>query len=268
MQKEIPILFSTDMVRAILAGNKTQTRRVIKNHPCTIYDWDNDPNVYTEDMYHTYETFISEATGKLEGPEWLVRNGDGDCEDTLGQCPYGKVGDLLWVRETWRKYFPCDGNGFTDFSSPVIEYAADNPEPQYMVDGDGFQMYNKDGSEKFIPFKPSIHMPKEAARIWLQVTDIRVERLKDISIQGCISEGIEGENRIMGFKDYTKPEAIPYLNAYNSFCSLWSSINGPDSWQANPWVWVVCFKVLSTTGKPQLTQEVVTERAMDDDIHD
>lgn len=139
------------------------------------------------------------------------------------KCPYGQVGDILWVRETFAK------NGDNTFSFKT-DFPFSNPHGGW---------------------KPSIHMPKEACRLKLKITNIRVERLQDITEEDAIAEGIEK----VGFMylDYyknsalsklaTKKDAIPLLKyPINSFRSLWVSINGIHAWEDNPWVWVIKFK--------------------------
>src|ERR1700744_3299545 len=99
IKKFHPILFSADMIRAVLSGHKVMTRRIVKNHPADVYNWDEEE---IDGINHAYQKSINEDTGKECGPEWLVLNSDGDYEGSLGQCRYGKVGDILWVRETWK----------------------------------------------------------------------------------------------------------------------------------------------------------------------
>lgn len=120
-----------------------------------------------------------------------------------------QIGDLLWVRES-----SCKNNTQTGW--PYMYKASE--ETHYV---------------NHIKWKPSIHMPKAAARIWLEVTNVRAERLQDISEEDAKAEGIES-----------------WIDAIDNFKQLWQSINGQENWEANPWVWVVEFKVLSTTGKP------------------
>jgi hypothetical protein len=189
---EHPILFSTPMVQAILAGRKTMTRRIFKDHP----------------------RLSSEDLSNINIKEWFK-----DFPDYLGSfCAYGKNGDLLWVREA----FQHDGYGYL------------------------YKSYNSKLADKW---KPSIHMPKVAALIWLRVTDISVERLKEISEDDAKSEGVEINGR--SWKDYfDKTNDYGCGDAVSSFRSLWESINGKESWEANPWVWVISFEVVSTTGKP------------------
>lgn len=136
--------------------------------------------------------------------------------------PYGQPGDLLWVKETFTTW--CD-----------IPY---------------YKQETKPGNE-IGPWKPSIHMPKAASRIWLMVEDVRAEKLQDITEEDAKSEGIEPV--LNGFKNYIRSLPLYWQNprpAYNSFASLWKSINGEKSWKSNPWVWVIKFRILSKTGRP------------------
>ncbi len=187
--KERPILFSAPMVRAILAGTKTQTRRVVKDRHIGQID-----------------------TSKLPGPAGWSR-----------PMPYGQPGDRLWVRETWA----CFDSHVRPKSR--IAYRSDTPDGE-MVRVDA-------------PWKPSIHMPRWASRITLEVTGVRVERLQDISEADALAEGVEqvlkGRFRIYGRETDGRDTD---RSARTSYCSLWESINGPGSWDANPWVWVIEFK--------------------------
>lgn len=194
--RELPILFSTDMVKAILEGRKSQTRRVVKGTPL---QW------------------LEEFT-----PSFVA-----DPENNL--CPYGKVGDVLWVRERWMKLIHRDRE--SEYGYPTEVHS---PEK--------------------LKWKPSIHMPKDIARIWLEVTDVRVERLQDINEEDAIEEGVE-QNRDGSWHDYLEPTRLWQDCAKASFQSLWMKLNGLESWNSNPFVWVISFKVLTTTGKPvQLTE--------------
>lgn len=227
MKTEHPILFSTEMVQAILAGRKTQTRRTVKKLPIDtdIVWWD--------------------------GAEWIVENNMGLVVNTKTVCPYGKPGDLLWVRETF-----C----LTQPLHPETYYFAYKAYDQTMP-------YKREpASHKYdysIPdeWKPSIHMPKEAARIWLEVEDVSVERLHSISNEDAFAEGIdwkikypEEEPDMKFYRDYQRGannfSAGTMFQAKHSFFSLWKFINGKESYNANPWVWVIKFKVISITGKP------------------
>lgn len=193
MQKEIPILFSTPMVQAILAGKKTETRRILGSGFSFGYS-------YKTKSIRGARAFLS-----------LDKCGEESWNDIIENCKYGKVGDVLWVRESHAKDF------------------LDN-------------FHYKASSETWCgKWKPSIHMPKAASRIWLLNEGVTAERLHDITEAGAIAEGV-----------------IPLLmsgghvleNAKTVYSQLWNRINGPESWNANPWVWVIKYKVLSTTGKP------------------
>lgn len=233
------MLFSSPMVLAELEGRKTKTRRTKGLEPINDDpgDWQFE---WAEPMRNIW-TF----TQKSSLNEQSLR--DKSFTQFQTKCPYGRPGDILWVRETFRKYCKVDENGYTRYDQEIIEFAADKPPMINECDGDGFKMFNKDGSEKFIPWKPSIHMPKVAARIWLQVTDVRVERLQDISTSDIEKEGI-GLDQLKGC-DPCVPASVHF---HQEWKNLWTKINGPESWEANPFVWVISFRVLSTTGKPDL----------------
>lgn len=202
--KQHPILFSTPMVKAILNGKKSMTRRKCRKQPSK-----------------TAEFCRYDIVGRA-----LFTDG------TLIPCPFGKRGDILWGRETWRKYCHVDEYGYTKFDQVITEYRADNPGEIREVDADGWHVENKDGSEKFIPWRPSIFMPKELCRIWLEITDIRIERLSDITWQDIEKEGIEVE----------KPETLMSRTHAELWEELWININGQESWNENPWLWVIEFK--------------------------
>ncbi|NCB70077.1 MAG: hypothetical protein EOM47_14705 [Bacteroidia bacterium] len=210
--KEHPILFSTPMVKALLNGNKTMTRR------STGLDKIN----HNPDNYF-FPLFAFKASGKfIFAPKgnFILTNPD----VIEVKCPYGKPGDLLWVRETWQhtkilNLHPTDENyGFV--------YKADE-QPWQDMEG--------------LKWKPSIHMPKAAARIWLRIKDVRIERLWKITEEDAKAEGAE----YFLWRIVNDPR--PYVNG---FASVWFAINGKASWNKNPWVWVVSFEVMSTTGKP------------------
>ena len=197
-----PILFSTQMVQAILEGRKTQTRRVINNiHP---------DSEFHPDLNLLGYTFV-EPDGKIKVPEMA----------SVIQGKY-KVGDVLWVREKFRRLVDCRSGRFHSF-----EYYADMPEA-----------FHKQFPHKW---KPSIHMPKAACRLFLEITDVRVERLKDISKEDALAEGVLEIEKDEAYFDYMKGVGT-YAGPVGSFFSLWESINGLDSLLANPWVWVVEFQ--------------------------
>jgi hypothetical protein len=196
--KERPILFSGHMVRAILNGQKTVTRREIK------------PSMRSADS--------SFELHQQEDESWRpMHTFDESCMDAKGTehpiaCPYGQPGDRLWVREAWAQINVAQAPG----ESWVVYRECDN-----RTDYGG-------------PWKPSIHMRRRDSRILLEVTDVRVELLQDISEEQAEAEGV-------GFLRHA-PDADETLTAAQLFECLWSSINGDESWIGNPWVWVVEFK--------------------------
>lgn len=213
--RERPILFSAPMVRAILDGRKTQTRRVVKS---TKFCPERGSAVGQAGGAWLYGSPASLGL-RDRGDHWVVPL-SGDylqrmcTEEAYGWgagagCPYGQPGDRLWVRETWA---PCDG-GFC--------YRADEPEGSLAKPDDG-------------RWHPSIHMFREASRITLEVTGVRVERLQDISDADAVAEGCYSTGTIG--RDWQAP--------VDGFPALWALINGQASWAANPWVWVVEFKRL------------------------
>lgn len=205
---EKPILFSAPMIRALLDGSKTQTRRAIKP-------------VGSDDGFVLYEL--------NDGTWWPYRSDDGESgfhtvtrggkeyqDETPFKCPYGKPGDRLWVRETWAKHFPEDSDVF------------------YRADRLGVLDYH-------MTWKPSIHMRREYSRITLQITGVRVARLQDISEADAIAEGISYHK---GWEGYCLEDGRFFhcTDPRQSYAGLWESINGAGSWDASPWVWVVEFK--------------------------
>ena len=201
--KERPILFSGPMVRAIIEGRKTQTRRVIKpKHEFFVDDGHDGINrVY-------YPCYV---TGEPEPQEIL--------------CPYGSVGERLWVRETW---------------AVVPKVSDDGPKHKAKGDGTGATWRaDWNGNPSGFPWKPSIHMPRWASRITLEVTGVRVERLNDISEADAYSEGVTIPSH---YKFASNGRPNDRNEARVTFETLWESINGPESWPLNPWVWVVEFK--------------------------
>ena len=214
---ERPILFRDWEVRAILDGRKTQTRRVMKVQPYP-------DSIVTVEHYHP--TVIDRHGDMQPGKEIFGAHWD-DGERGL-RCPYGAPGDALWVRETW-----CQGadDGRQVPLRMATLYRADG-EHVTLSDGDGFMQTNRDGSEKS-PWRPSIHMPRRASRITLRITDVRVERLQDISEDDARAEGWPGPFTETGF---------PIASPLAWFANVWTNINGPSAWDANPWVWVIAFE--------------------------
>lgn len=229
--KEHPILFSTEMVQALLQGRKSQTRRVIKHQPFDNTEIDGN---FFEGRHKGYV--------KVDGhPDWQR-------QFAYHFCNYS-IGDLLWVRETWVGHNRSKFKDYLSFQSGGYWFA-----------------YKADGKEKFpngevIKWKPSIFMPKTAARIWLEVTDIRVERLQDINEEDAKAEGAEKVwQDEKGNFWFPASESIRTVGEHGDFKtgfnSIWHGINGEESWNQNPWVWVISFKVLSTTGKQNIQNDI------------
>ena len=225
--KFIPILYSGPMVRANLNGTKTQTRRLVTPQP-------DDDGLWNDD---DYPRSIDSALKGWNGTVSLTG------ESKEFKCRYGKPGDIHWVRENFRKYYPSL-DGYLDFDNPIIEYQADGLEEVYLMDGDGFHQYKKNGEMKTIACKPNIHMPKELCRIFNMVTKVRLEKLHDISSEDAIAEGIEfqefPELKIKAYKLYGSNDWDE--NPINSYFSLWIQLHGEKSFRENPWVWVIDFE--------------------------
>lgn len=194
--KERPILFSAPMVRALLAGTKTQTRRVVKI------------------------THRTPGLAACLAPPAGMRTRTSLAAEL---CPYGHPGDRLWVRETFAR---IDGQ-----TRPWIEtdYQATYTHGDRLGDTLGIKKR----------WTPSIHMPRHASRITLEITSVRVERLQEISEADAQAEGWTRRPEVS-----TDPQ-VHKEAARDWFMDLWESINGPGSWDANPWVWVIEFRRLA-----------------------
>lgn len=228
-----PIIFSGPMVKSILDGRKTQTRRVLKNVPeppamDNVVHKDPKHSAPYLDSYCSQRPTLSNPRGMSHNWCWWTR--DDRC------CPQFKVrfapGDLLWVRESWRVH-----DWATDLAT--IFYAANEGQGYTAMSA----QFPVDGKKRIAPtpgkWRPSIHMPRWASRITLEVTAVKVERLQEISEEDILSEGVSGDNG---------PGQI------GAFIKLWESINGVNSWEENPWVVAVTFTThrrnidLPTTG--------------------
>jgi hypothetical protein len=227
MIKERPILFSAPMVRAILEGRKTVTRREVKK-----------------------QAALDCLAAGFE-PAFLALPGNADL------CPYGQPGERLWVRETWGVIshdFDKHGN--------MIDWKPDRPASAiremrfgqgyysghviYRADGEAAWAGDDDGGgDDRSAWKPSIHMPRIASRILLEITDVRVERLQSVSEDQAKAEGVrqmrDGSGTWVG-RQGPGNWVTPWLTAKDAFGDWWDSINGAGAWDANPWVWVVEFK--------------------------
>lgn len=208
---ERPILFSAEMVRAILDGRKTQTRRKMKVQP-----W---PGATVE--VGPYHPHIVDRNGESQpgpatfGAIWdyqdIVNGGD-----TGLRCPYGALGDTLWVRETWA------------------------PHPHGVMRCGAVYRADLGAVPDASRWRPSIHMPRWASRITLRITDVRVERLQDISEDDAKAEGCE--NPLIGAEAPAAGPGVFLADERTSFARLWNHINGAGAWRDNPAVWVVAFE--------------------------
>jgi len=222
-----PILFNAEMVRVILDGRKTCTRRICKDaNECTVPDMD----FYNADK----RTYAVHNFADLEHIEQLSTT-----ERTCPICP----GDILYVRETWERFECWNCEGDESGSCPK------EPQKSVLDKVCGCYMYRAtDEISGDAKWHPSIRMPKEAARIWLKVTDVRVERLQKITEDGCIAEGIYPSN-CRGCNATFGCDTCPHegYDEVDEFADLWNStIKKSDldrcSWDANPWVWVIEFE--------------------------
>lgn len=232
--KERGMIFNGEMVRAILDGRKTQTRRPIK--------WK--------------QTRFTEIGEREDGSKWPWSEDAEHACDFWHPCPFGAVGDRIWVRETWGVV----SHAFSD-DGLMIDWVPDRPATAihampfgngyysgyaiYAADGD-FTWGDDDGYEDGRScWKPSIHMPRAASRILLEITDVRVERLNAISEEDAEAEGIDMEAL------YDSQDCYDCIANHNmtgrptvtgAFKYLWESIYGEEGWKSNPWVWVIEFK--------------------------
>ena len=232
---ERPILFSAEMVRAILDDRKTQTRRLMKAQPYP-------DSIVTVEHYH--QTVIDRHGDMQPGPEIFGAHwDDGECGL---RCPYGAPGDTLWVRETWA------------------------PHPHGVMRCGAVYRADLDAVPDAGRWRPSIHMPRWASRLTLRITDVRVERLQDISEDDARAEGCQARPfpgpwwqgyRDLGDGQMLHQQAIgetapdwmiepkqmpptPWLDqsARDGFRSIWMGLHGPGAWESNPWVWALSFK--------------------------
>lgn len=198
--KETGLMFKAPLVRAILEGQKTQTRRVLKPQPAPNHPHDGGTKWVLERGLHV-------PVGSV---------GHLSVREKMGlRCPMGQHGDRIYVRETFNHF---ERN----------ENFKEGCECFYRADGDCVDLQ---------PWRPAIHMPKHAARIWLEITGVRVERLQQITEADAKAEGV----------DAAKYHGLDRAYA-RAFSELWETTGG--DWDANPWVWVIDFKTISTTGRP------------------
>ncbi|HIE8743433.1 TPA: hypothetical protein ACXP1Q_002814 [Klebsiella quasipneumoniae subsp. similipneumoniae] len=209
--KERGMIFNGEMVRALMSGRKTQTRRPIK--------WK--------------QTRFTEIGEREDGSKWPWSEDAEHTCDFWHPCPFGAVGDRIWVRETFCTVDDTQygGGKWVDYRA-TPKFEASHPA--------GWDCAPNDAEA--LKWRPSIHMPRWASRILLEITDVRVERLNAISEEDARAEGIiDG-----GCLNCGEPEpcgcANPEPDATDAFAYLWQSIYGQENWNANPWVWVIEFK--------------------------
>jgi hypothetical protein len=215
--KERPILFSAPMVRALLTGTKTQTRRVVKPAPVEDPRWAG--GFYLE--------------GRKSGPRAMSVH----APHIALACPYGAPGDRLWVRETFRFPESLDGLSPAEVGEKAIRAGYPTPWCPTQFEADGTRRTAHEWRGFVTPPQPnepgrlraSMHMPRWASRITLEITGVRVERLNDISDADAAAEGWPG------------PGATS-LDAMAWYSELWDEINGPGAWESNPWVWAISFQ--------------------------
>ncbi|MDD9238354.1 hypothetical protein PVM11_05445 [Enterobacter roggenkampii] len=253
--KERGMIFNGEMVRAILDGRKTQTRRIMKVQPSDGFHPTH--NGYDLDLKaHWYTPGVVDKNGYLQPAKKDVF---GVADENEGfTCPFGSVGDRIWVRETWGVVsHELDDDGRIQPWIPDRPATAIHEMPFgngyytghaiYAADGD-FTWGDDDGYEDGRScWKPSIHMPRAACRMLLEITRVRVERLNSISQEDAQAEGME----LTGWRPtYSDPDSGGEVwTPYDNFAQLWESIYGEESWKANPWVWVIEFKVVSPGGE-------------------
>ncbi len=251
-----PILFSAPMIRALLVARKTQTRRILKPQPPTEDQFPGSSfglDRAAADSVAIYSQNQYTADLPRHPTDWDLIGSVGVARDAgfpnRYRVPYA-VGDLLWVRETFFHGVVARDGTVEDWSE--YHYRATEPEIEGVDDGDGYSETNADGSLRS-PWKPSIHMPRRASRITLDVTDVRVERLQAISDEDAIAEGVSWESADPPF--YYVPEIYPHSltavgveepggrHAQRSYFKLWDLINGMGHAAENPWVVAVSFRV-------------------------
>lgn len=228
-----PILFSGPMIRALLEGKKTQTRRVVKPHFGKKY-----PILNLKEHGQAKWNY----SGRFNDPmSWGYPHAEDGEDMALGfwpeLCPYGKTGDLLWVREScwW----------FKDEHDPVLGYSPPTPTIEDVE-------FRADAEKSGRIWRSSIHMPRWASRLTLRITDVRVQRLQDISGDDAKAEGIPD------VRDLTLGCGKAHRDSIHrsAYLIIWESINGPDSWADDPWVWAISFEVIKANVDAVLAQKV------------
>ncbi len=226
-KKQIPMLYTSPMVQALKSRTKTETRR-LRN----LNKVNKNPGKWTLSCPHP--RYVQNLAGRGTGfwAAFYYHTKAGRVILEYAKCPYGQIGDVIWARET-----------FT--------YVANSENFLYRADFEPNPPKKPEQFNVVWTWTPSIHMPKLAARIWLEITGISCERLQDISHKSALAEGIEIRDLegTTTYRDYSvKRERFAYGTHFkprDSYKTLWEKINGPGSWKKNPWVWVIKFKRIS-----------------------
>jgi len=240
--KEKPILMKSEMVRAILGGQKTQTRRIIKNLDSFLLEEGDYENFAQEDCH------IEWSDIGHSGPGWYANSIDYPDEGyEFIECPYG-IGDRLWVKETWQavNLTRAEGGAIIDLQIEKKPTKVYNHLKFPKFSGDKRGLLWKATAPSWVPsnmlWKPSIFMPRWASRLSLEVIERRVERVREISPGDAYAEGVQlnAEKNHAYIKKFGKP--VVFLHGFEK---LWCLIHGPDAWQRNEWVWVIKFRVVT-----------------------
>ncbi|EPT9721453.1 hypothetical protein ACVTT0_002079 [Vibrio cholerae] len=236
--KVVPMIFNTDMVKALMAGDKVVTRRPVSPQPeISDYGYDWWPSKKFGSMVQVSGFEKIDCDYKRDLVEEMARDA----------CPIANIGDLIYVRETWGVV----SHQFDDHGN-MVKWTPDRPSTQVkelkfgkgyytghvIYRADGEMRWCNDFEDEVSAWKPSIHMPRTASRLTLKVTDVRIERVQDITEEQAIKEGINKHHQIPAFKSPIGYHTSP---AY-AYEELWNSIYG--NWDENPYVWVIEFEVI------------------------
>lgn len=239
---ERTILMSAPMVRSLLAGTKTQTRRVCKSQP-----YANGFHFDGHD-FQCHNDYLPPSAMLMDCRRGGIDYTTSDHEGWAAECPYGQPGDRLWVREAFQADPPIDSTWASTAWHGCPEHAQLSEIPErYRLPKHCIYRADWTGGE-LARWRPSIHMPRWASRITLEITEVRVQRLQEISEADAIAEGCRPEPGVLGDDDimvYHASHLLKCAMPVARFVVLWESINGPGSWDANPWVWAISFKRLT-----------------------
>lgn len=234
--KETPMLYTGKMVRAILARRKRQTRRMISR-------------------LKGFRRIRQFGPSTTPGYDWCFRCHRGlwhemRTDQVFDRCPYGGIGDRIWVRETFRRTID-------DKSFCVVQYQADETIRFQLNEfgGEGDPIATKPHKDPLQragmdgpPWKPSIHMPRYASRILLQITSVGIQQVQSITEEDALAEGCFYAHGLCVGEDRDLRVGRCWPHARQWYKSLWKELHGEESWGANPWVWVIGFEILSTSG--------------------